>query len=315
MARQWRIEYEGAFYHVLSRGNERRNIVLDDEDRHLFLEILGRMSDRFATQILVYVLMPNHYHLLVRTPEANLSRALQWFGVTYTRRFNERHNRNGHLFQGRFKSFLVENESYLVRLSCYVHRNPLRAGLVQRLAEYEWSSYLAYAYGKNVFGWLQRDVIFSYFSAKDPMRAYRSYVQEYAEEESRLWEDFRHGLFVGSEEFAKRIRERFLSKCVHPEVPQQKLIQREDVKKVLEKGLQMLHCDAKDLLTLRRVQGGVKEDRDLLIYFLWSLGHYKNEEISRLFGLTYSAVSHCVWNSAMKLEQNATLKKKFNRFR
>lgn len=118
MARQWRIEYEGAFYHVLSRGNERRDIVLDDEDRHLFLEILGRMSDRFATQILAYVLMPNHYHLLVRTPEANLSRALQWFGVTYARRFNDRHNRNGHLFQGRFKSFWLRTNliwsSYLV---------------------------------------------------------------------------------------------------------------------------------------------------------------------------------------------------------
>jgi chromosomal replication initiation ATPase DnaA len=184
--------------------------------------------------------------------------------------------------------------------------------LVQRLAEYEWSSYLAYAYGKNVFGWLQRDVIFSYFSAKDPRRAYRSYVQEYAEEESRLWEDFRHGLFLGSEEFAKRIKERFLSQCVHPEVPQQKLIQREDAKEVLEKGLGVLHCDVKDLLTVWRVQGGVKEDRDLLIYFLWSLGHYKNEEISRLFGLTYSAISHCVREIANKLECNSPLRKKLD---
>lgn len=312
MARQWRIEYEGAFYHVLSRGNERRSIFWDDKDRHLFLEILGKMSNRFSIQILAYVLMPNHYHLLIKTPEANLSKALQWLGVTYTRRFNNRHNRSGHLFQGRFKSFLVENESYLVQLSCYIHRNPLRAGLVHRLADYQWSSYLAYAYGKNILGWLRRDVILSYYLAKDPGRAYRNHVQQYAKEESRLWENLRHGLFLGSEGFAKQIQEKFLDKTVNPEVPQQKSIQRENPKDILEKGMRLLRCDGKDWLMVRRVKGIGKEDRDLLIYLLWSLGHYRNEEISELFGLTYSAVSHCVREIASKFKNDTALKKKFD---
>ena len=96
---------------------------------------MGEMSDRFDVDIFAYVLMNNHYHILFRTNKPNLSKAMQWLGVTYTRRFNNRHARSGHLFQGRFKSLIVENDTYLVRLSCYIHRNPLRARIVKRLIE------------------------------------------------------------------------------------------------------------------------------------------------------------------------------------
>ena len=98
MARAWRIEYEGALYHVLSRGNEQRPIFIDNDDRLLFLETLGEMSERFEIDIFAFVLMDNHYHLLFRTNRANLSKSMQWFGATYTRRLNVRHNRFGHLF-------------------------------------------------------------------------------------------------------------------------------------------------------------------------------------------------------------------------
>ena len=96
---------------------------------------MGEMSDRFDVDIFAYVLINNHYHILFRTNKPNLSKAMQWLGVTYTRRFNNRHARSGHLFQGRFKSLIVENDTYLVRLSCYIHRNPLRARIVKRLIE------------------------------------------------------------------------------------------------------------------------------------------------------------------------------------
>ena len=104
MGRAWRIEYEGALYHILSRGNEQKEIFYDNQDRLQFLETIGEMSERYKTDIFAYVLMGNHYHLLLRTNRANLSKAMQWLGVTYTRRFNTRHFRSGHLFQGRFKS-------------------------------------------------------------------------------------------------------------------------------------------------------------------------------------------------------------------
>ena len=149
MARAWRIEYEGALYHVLSRGNEQQDIFLDNDDRKLFLTTVGDMSERFGIDIFAYVLMDNHYHLLFRTKRANLCRSMQWFGATYTKRFNLRHNRSGHLFQGRFKNMLVQNEAYLMQLSYYIHRNPLRAAMVRRLADYRWSSYRVYAYGRG----------------------------------------------------------------------------------------------------------------------------------------------------------------------
>jgi len=100
MARAWRIEYEGALYHVLSRGNERQDIVITDDDRRLFLDTAGEMGERFEIDFFAYILMDNHYHLLFRTHRANLCKSMQWFGATYTKRFNLRHNRSGHLFQG-----------------------------------------------------------------------------------------------------------------------------------------------------------------------------------------------------------------------
>jgi len=189
MARPWRIEYEGAYYHVLSRGNEGKDIFYDDKDRKVFIETMGEASQRFDVALFAFVLMSNHYHLILRTNRANLSRAMQWLGLTYTRRFNNRHYRSGHLFQGRFKSIMVENDAYVVELSCYVHRNPLRARMVKRLMDYKWSSYPVYAYGHKGPEWLKTDLILSFFSGTDSRRAYREKVQRYAEEEKRLWED------------------------------------------------------------------------------------------------------------------------------
>lgn len=122
MARAWRIEYEGALYHVLSRGNERRDIFLDDDDRAMFLTGLAEAGERFAVDVLAYVLMGNHYHLLLRTRRANLSKAMQWLGLSYTTRFNFKQSRSGHLFQGQFKSMLVENNACLLQLSYYIHQ-------------------------------------------------------------------------------------------------------------------------------------------------------------------------------------------------
>jgi REP element-mobilizing transposase RayT len=110
MARPLRIEFEGALYHILSRGNDRQDIYLNDDDYKTFLSVLEEMSSRFEVDIFAYVLMSNHYHLLIRTNESNLSKSMQWLGTTYTRRFNLQHFRSGHLFQGRYKSIIVQNE-------------------------------------------------------------------------------------------------------------------------------------------------------------------------------------------------------------
>lgn len=296
MSRQWRIEYDGALYHVLSRGNEGRTIVKNNQDRFSFLNTLGRMHERFDLDILAYVLMDNHYHLLVRTNRPNLSKSMQWFGVTYTRYFNVRYQRSGHLFQGRFKSFLIEDDGYLLRVSCYIHRNPLRAKAVRRLSDYRWSSYRTYGYGRKDPAWLETATILSQFPAKDPAEAYRRAVQRYAGEDKSLWEEIKHGLIMGSDEFVDYIRTTYLTKRPDKEIPQQK-------------GLEVVK-DASALLEMAQlpIEKKNREERDLLIYALWEKGWYTNQDIGDIFDLTYSAISRRV----TKVKERITKDRAYN---
>jgi putative transposase len=296
MTRPWRIEFEGAYYHILSRGNERRNIFSDNDDRVSFLETLGRMSDRFEVEVYAYVLMDNHYHLLLKTNKPNISKSMQWFGTTYTRQYNVKHKRNGHLFQGRFKSFLIENDEYLMHLSCYIHRNPLRAGIVSRLADYSWSSYPIYAYGnKKSPEWLLTKPILSLLDTKEKHKEYRKMVQSYAREESKIWEDFRHGLFLGSQKFVARIKSKYLSENPDVEIPQKRQVLRDtNPVNILKKAAKVLKCDTDDFLQSSRISDANKLNRDLLIYILWGTGWYNNQEIGDLFGLGYSSISRRV---------------------
>jgi putative transposase len=153
MTRPLRIQYPGAVYHVTCRGNERGNIFRDDEDRHAFLRTLSQSLDIYSVKLHAYVLMDNHFHLLAETPLGNLSEFMRHLNITYTSRFNRRHNRAGHLYQGRYKSILVEKEAYLSALSRYIHLNPIK---VKKLADhsakehegylisYSWSSLPGY---------------------------------------------------------------------------------------------------------------------------------------------------------------------------
>ena len=139
MARPWRIQYEGAIYHVASRGNGRQALFLEDADRQDFLKLLAQAQDRFHLHLFAFCLMTNHYHLLLRTPDANLSDALKWLNTTFASQFMLRYRRGGHIFQGRFKSVLVEDDTYWQHLSFYIHLNPVRAGIVEEPQEYPWS--------------------------------------------------------------------------------------------------------------------------------------------------------------------------------
>jgi putative transposase len=310
MSRAWRIEYAGALYHVLSRGNDRRDIFTEDDDRLLFLDTLGEISDRFAVDICAYVLMSNHYHLLLRTRRANLSKAMQWLGVTYTNRFNPRHGRSGHLFQGRFKSMLVQNDAYLLQLSYYIHRNPLRANLVKRLADYRWSTYRAYAYGKSSPEWLHTKIILSQLkNTEDPHQSYRETAQEYSKEESKLWESLRHGFIIGSRQFVKSIRAWYLPEKPHGEIPQQKSVAKTvDPVTILRKAAKTLGCSLERFKRSGKVSAKEVQRRDMLLYLIWQLGVQTNQEIGELFGLTYSAVSRRVSLFKDALKKDAALR-------
>lgn len=143
MSRPIRLEYPGAVYHVTVRGNEKRKIFCDDSDRILLLDLLGKAVDRFGWILTAYGLMPNHFHLVMELISANLSRGMQWLNGTYAQAFNRRHDRVGHLFQGRFKAFLVDKENYMLEVLRYVVLNPVRAKMVSRPEDYAWSSHRA----------------------------------------------------------------------------------------------------------------------------------------------------------------------------
>lgn len=295
MTRQWRIEYEGALYHVMSRGNEGRLILSDDEDREMFIAVLGEMSERFDIEVYSWVLMGNHYHLLLKTRHANLSKGMQWFGATYTRRYNLKHRRVGHLFQGRFKSLLVENDSYLLRLSCYIHRNPLRAKMVKRLADYKWSSYRTYVYAEPGSDWLKTNLILSQVSGEDKHAAYRRKVQGYSGEEKKMSEDIHMGLVAGTKKFALYIKKKYMPERPNEEIPQQKIKKEDyDIEVLLDKASNMLECNFEVLKTSRRISQANKLNRDIMIYLLWKTGAFTNKEIASHFGLGYSAVSRRV---------------------
>jgi len=205
MARPLRIEFEGAVYHVTSRGNAQQAIFLDDEDRTRFLERLGQVVDRFEWVCHAYCLMTNHYHLLLETPAANLSRGMQLLNGTFTQGFNRRHGRVGHVLQGRFKGILVEKESHLLELARYVVLNPIRAGVVKHPRQYPWSSYRATAGDEVPAPFVTVEWILSQFDAslKRARSAYRRFVMEGLG--VTVWEDVKGGILLGTEEFMTRM--------------------------------------------------------------------------------------------------------------
>ena len=193
MARPLRIEYAGAVYHVTSRGDRREAIYLDDTDREVWLEIFGSVCERFNWRCHAWVQMDNHYHLVVETVEGNLSKGMRQLNGVYTQAHNRRHNRVGHVFQGRFKGILFDADSYLLELSRYVVLNPLRAGMVKQLRHWKWSSYPAMTGKAKPPEWLETDWILGHFGEqrKRAVTRYIEFVREGKGLES-VWDDKIH---------------------------------------------------------------------------------------------------------------------------
>ena len=180
MARPLRIAYPGAYYHVTSRGNEQKDVFKSRRDREKFLEYLASATERYGAAIHVYCLMSNHYHLLLETPEGNLSQIMRHINGAYTTYYNIKRKRTGHLFQGRFKAILVEADEYALELSRYIHLNPVRVGMAEKPGEYSWSSFKSYIGQGNVPNWLRTDFILGYFGKNklDAGKKYSAFVEE-----------------------------------------------------------------------------------------------------------------------------------------
>ena len=156
MVRPLRIEYPGAWYHVMNRGRRGENVFADRDDYVTFIALLQETSEMFDFQVSAFCLMSNHYHILVQTPSGNLSRAMRHVNGVYTQRYNRRHDTDGQLFRGRYKSVLVQEDSHLLELLRYIHRNPVRAQMCNGASDYLWSSHHGYLISTKKWEWLHK---------------------------------------------------------------------------------------------------------------------------------------------------------------
>lgn len=214
MARPLRIEFPGACYHVTARGDRQEPIFEDDEDRMLFIDLLAKETVQQGWLLYAFCLMGNHYHLLLETPEPNLVKGMRRLNGVYTQAFNRRHQRVGHVFQGRYKSILVDKDSYLLELCRYVVLNPVRAGMVANPDQWAWSSYLPSAGKASCPHWLAAGKVLALFGeGASARRTYRQYVDAGMAGASP-WKNLRGQIFLGSERFCASMQERLAGRSV-----------------------------------------------------------------------------------------------------
>jgi REP element-mobilizing transposase RayT len=232
------MEYEGAWYHVMNRGGRHGDIFSEPKDYELFVDLLKESSDTWGINVSAYCLMSNHYHMLIQTPLGNLARAMRHLDGVYTQRYNRRHSVDGQLFRGRYKSILVNGDSYLLQLVRYIHRNPLKAGLVDTLSAYAWSSHKGYLSTASKWDWLHKDFIYALLSEKkmEWIKRYRQFISiEEDDEAADVLESRKWPSVWGPKAFVDWVKANFYETKVDDEIPQSKYLTPsfEDIIKVL----------------------------------------------------------------------------------
>ncbi len=282
MARPLRVEYPGAYYHIINRGNNREKIFRDNRDKEKFLEYLGIASERFSIIIHTYCLMDNHYHLLIETPEANLSVAMQWINVSYAGYFNAKRNRSGHLFQGRFKSILVDADEYLKHVSRYIHLNPVRAKIVAKPLEYRWSSYPAFIGREKKPDWLETGWLLTVFGRKKQKAVvnFRLFVEGTDDEAIENMDEI---FILGNESFVTWVKDTFLSvRDDEKEIPQlKKLKPKISPDLVVQEIRREFDCAIEDIVTRGRKNNTA---RDIAICLARNVCGMKGSELGEYFG-------------------------------
>lgn len=308
MARPLRIKYEGAFYHVTDRGNERREIFQTKKDYERFNQYLMGAKDKYGFLLHGYVLMTNHYHLIIETSKANLNRIMHYINGSYTTYFNRKQGRNGHLFQGRYKAILVDVDHYLLELSRYLHLNPVRAGLVKRPEEYPYSSYRSYI-TREKEEMVHRDRIWGMISedGRNGAQKYRRFVEEALGKdlESPLKRVY-GGVILGGDKFIRDVLRRMEGKDV----------QRQDISyrrqlRVTKDVEEIIHAIGSYFNVTREV---ILEDkrvfRNVAIYFSKKYTGLTNREIgSFLGGISYSAITRVYQRFGEKMLKDRELRK------
>ena len=278
MARPLRIEFPGAVYHVTSRGNAQAAIFVDDVDRNTFLAVLRQTFRRFNVLCHGYCLMTNHFHLLLETPDANLSKAMRQLNSVYTQAFNRRHGRVGHVLQGRFKAIVVDREGYLLELCRYVVLNPVRAGMVTDAGKYPWSSYRATAGLDKASEFLSVDWILEQFGVdrKSARMEYRRFVKAGLDGGDSPWDELKGQCLLGDDAFLEKLFPMLKEKIALKEVPR---IQR--------------FADRPSLESILANTAG-REGRDRAIVKACLEFGYTQAQVAAATGLHYSTVSRII---------------------
>jgi len=317
MARPLRIEFEDAIYHICARGNARAEIFRTDTDRTLFLQLLQHSADRFAGTVFCFVLMNNHFHLMVQTSQPNLSRWMHWLIVSYSVYFNRRHRRCGHLFQGRYKSFLIESGRHVLTLSRYIHLNPIRGRRMgrgtpmerrKRLRGFKWSSYQGYAGLAKPFPFIEDSFVLEHIGGSDDGTRlwYRRFVEEgLISEIENPFERVQWQVALGGEGFLRKIRDRV--KASHKErhemtsVRKAKELAQPNI--VLGRVAKKFQVDP-ERLTSRSEHG--LEARNVAIWLTSECCAITLRQIGALFGgLDYSAVAQRIRRTRQRFSEEA----------
>ncbi len=312
MARQLRVEFAGAIYHVSSRGNERNSIFKDDSDRDLFIKTLRESVEVAGVEVIAYVLMDNHYHMILEAPNANLSHFMQHFGLTYTIRFNKRHGRNGHLFQGRFKAILVEEDPYLLVLSRYIHLNPVRTkeweGTTveekwRYLKDYLWSTLPGYLNERKKLNWIRYEKIEDYFKRNKEFSkmAYRRYMMEGVKNTlSSPFAEVKSRMVLGSDGFLERVRNYLDKRISAREIPALRSLRKVlTIEEILFEVANHFQVDREMLISKRG-----KELRQIAMEMAYRYTGCSQEEIGEFFGVDYSTVSQNRRRLELRLKEN-----------
>jgi len=284
MTRPLRIEYPNACYHVYSRGNERKEIFRTAMGYELFLGILKDTSLVYDFLIHAWCLMPNHFHMLIETPNANLCDSMKRLLGLYTVRFNRSHNRSGHLFQGRYKALLVDKDDYFLQLSRYIHLNPVKAKLVKTAEDYPWSS-MRYFLKDKAPDFLCKE--FTLKSFRSP-REYKTFVLEGMDKPFDPFRQAIGGLVVGTESFLEKLKPKILAKSNKDYPGRRKLVQA----------------------SADRVATHLKDkDRNFSIYAFRRFSRITQGQIGERFNISHSAVSHAIKRFEAQLSRDKTLQK------
>jgi REP element-mobilizing transposase RayT len=292
MSRPLRIEYPGAWYHVMNRGRRSESIFSDKHDYLKFIDLLIEISEMWNVNVAAYCLMTNHYHILLQTPDGNISRCMRHLNSLYTQRYNRRHGCDGQLFRGRYKSILVCNDSHLLQLVRYIHKNPVKAGMVKDMPDYEWSSYKGYLSYAKRWKWLHKDYIFPMITPKKRGRL-KPFIEFMYEDDSeevmRLFSLKKLPSLFGPESFITRIKEKYYFKKKSYEVPESKsLAPTSDT--IISAVCAHYGVSFNELLKTRR--GVFNEPRNIAVYLLRQIRGENLNNIGNLFNIkAYSTVS------------------------